>query len=341
MVGVKDGARMRDVENLVGPLGPRNRHDPVDEVPRNREFRRHRRHAPKLPELSQRSVFHDGWQRFLFYLRLQLGEVVSVLFAQLAVDYAQLLLQVELTLVLEHRAANIVVDLPFQSEQVDFTGQELTEHFQQMAQRLCLEQRLAELEPHRDVRGDSECLPLRGVGALDDRDDLCRDAPVKSDVFLERVHHPAAQCLRLRRIYGARAVEREGSSGGAEYVAGGDVACHPGAGDSFHQHSRRACRKPGHLHDAADDAGAVQVSRCGFLFLSVALGDQQNELVFRERGFDGRERSRPSNEQRDDYIGENDNIPKRKDRDPVRRRDALVVAYKSWGQVLSKLPSCA
>src|SRR4029078_11765593 len=137
-----------------------------------------------------------------------------VLLAQLAVDYAQLLLEVELALVLEHRAANVVVDLPLQSQQLDFPGQELTEHLQQMPQRLCLEQRLTQLEPNRDVCSDSERLSLDGVGALDDRDDLPRDATVESDVLLERVHHAATQRFGLRGILGARPIEREGRSSG-------------------------------------------------------------------------------------------------------------------------------
>ena len=73
----------------------------------------------------------------------------------------------------------------------------------------------------------------------------------------------------------------------------------------------------------------MEIGRGGFLFLTVALGDEQDDFVFRDRGFDGRERSRSSDEQRDYYIGENDNIPKRKDRNAVRRRDAFVVAFKS------------
>jgi len=53
--------------------------------------------------------------------------------------------------------------------------------------RLGFQQRLAQLEPDSYVRRDPERLPLGRVGALDDRDDLGRDAPVKADVLLERI----------------------------------------------------------------------------------------------------------------------------------------------------------
>jgi hypothetical protein len=73
----------------------------------------------------------------------------------------------------------------------------------------------------------------------------------------------------------------------------------------------------------------VQVRRRRLLFLAVALGDKQQDLVFRQRCFDSGQRSWSPYEQGDNYIGENDNIPKRQDRNPVRRRDAFVIALES------------
>jgi hypothetical protein len=72
----------------------------------------------------------------------------------------------------------------------------------------------------------------------------------------------------------------------------------------------------------------MQIGSGRLLLLSVALGDEQDDLVFRERGLDRRKRRGAANQKRNDYIGENDNIPKRKDRNPVRRRDAFIVALK-------------
>jgi hypothetical protein len=76
----------------------------------------------------------------------------------------------------------------------------------------------------------------------------------------------------------------------------------------------------------------VQVSGGRLLFLSVSLRDEQNDLVLGESSLDGGQRRGTSHQERDDYIGKNDNIPKRKDRNTVRRRDALVVALKSLRQ---------
>jgi hypothetical protein len=73
----------------------------------------------------------------------------------------------------------------------------------------------------------------------------------------------------------------------------------------------------------------MEIGRGRLLLLTVALCDQQQDLVFRQRGFDCREGSWSPHQKWDNYIGENDNIPKRQDRNPVRRRDALIIALES------------
>src|ERR1700716_3603415 len=101
MIGIENGPRVRHVEYLVGALCPRNRDDPVDEIARHSEFRRHRRHAAKLPQLPKSSFLDHWWECLPSDLRIELREVISVLLAQLAVNYAQLLLEIELALILE------------------------------------------------------------------------------------------------------------------------------------------------------------------------------------------------------------------------------------------------
>ena len=76
----------------------------------------------------------------------------------------------------------------------------------------------------------------------------------------------------------------------------------------------------------------MQVGSGGFLLFSVALGDEQNDLVFCESCFDRRQRRRTSHQKRDYDIGEYDNIPKGKDRNPVRRRDTLTIPLKNLWQ---------
>jgi hypothetical protein len=78
----------------------------------------------------------------------------------------------------------------------------------------------------------------------------------------------------------------------------------------------------------------MQVSRRGLLLLAVPLSDEQDDLVLGERCLNGGKRCRTPNEQGNYYIGENDDIPQRQDRNPVRRGDALVIPLKDLRQGL-------
>ena len=111
--------RVRDVEHVVGALGPRQRDDPVEVrcAPRPtratsatcRRSRRSSRRArastapaapsPRAPPRARRCRH-----------RLR---------RQLAMDRLELLLEVELALVLEQRATHVVVDLPLELEEID------------------------------------------------------------------------------------------------------------------------------------------------------------------------------------------------------------------------------
>src|SRR6185436_10243359 len=146
VIGVQNSAGVRNVEDLVGALAPWDGDDPVDEIAGDCELGRHWRHTAQLSKLAQRSLLDDLRQRFLPNLGLELGEIVAILFAQLLVDDPQLLLEIELALVLEHRPAHVVIDLSLETQQLDFAGEELGEHLEQASQRVGLEQRLTELE---------------------------------------------------------------------------------------------------------------------------------------------------------------------------------------------------
>src|ERR1700737_1138986 len=331
MIGVQNCSRVRDVEHLVGALCPRNRDDPVDEVSGDRKPGWQRRHPPQLSQLAKRPLFDYWRQSLLSDLRIELREITSVLLAQLAMNYAQLLLEIELALILEHRSTHVVVDLALEAEQLDLSGQDLAQHLQQMPQRGGFQQRLAQLESHSNVGCHAECLPLRRFSALDDRNDLRRNAAVEADVLLERVEDPSTKRLGLG-IRCPRSFERKRRDRRAQDVAGRDVAGDPRAGDSFHEDARGTGRQPRDLDDAPDYARSVQIGSGRLLLLSVTLRHEQNDLVLGESSLDGRQRCWTSHQERDHYIGKNDNIPKRKDRDPVRRRDALVVALKSLRQ---------
>ena len=76
-------------------------------------------------------------------------------------------------------------------------------------------------------------------------------------------------------------------------------------------------------------ACTMEISGCRLLLLAVPLRNEQKNLILCQRGFDCRQRRGPPDEERNDYVRKNDNIPKRQNRDPVRRRDGFIVALKS------------
>ena len=72
----------------------------------------------------------------------------------------------------------------------------------------------------------------------------------------------------------------------------------------------------------------MKIGRRRLLLFTVTLSDEQDDLVFRQCRLDGSERGGAPDEQRDDYIGENDDIPKRQDRNSIRCRDGFIVALE-------------
>ncbi len=124
-------------------------------------------------------------------LAFEVARVVGILLAQLAMDRLELLVQVELALVLEERAAHFLVELSLEAEQFGFAHEELIEGVEQRWNVRRLEKCLADLDTNGEVRRDPVRLSPDRVGALYERHDLVRDAPVERDVLLEEGEHAA------------------------------------------------------------------------------------------------------------------------------------------------------
>ncbi len=119
VIFVEHAARVIDIEDVVGALGPWHAEQPVEVVAPDRAFRRHGRRAAQLAQLALRACLHRLRQRPPVDLGLELSEIVAVVLAQLAIDCPELLLEIELALILEQRAADIVIDLALESQQLD------------------------------------------------------------------------------------------------------------------------------------------------------------------------------------------------------------------------------
>ena len=213
---VEDPPRVRDVEHVVGPLGPRQRDDPVDEIPGDRGLGGERRHPAQLAHLAHGARLDRLRELARFDLSFEVARVVGILLAQLAVDRLELLLQVELALVLEERAAHLLVELSLETKQFGFARQQLAQRVEQRGNVRRLEQRLPDLDANGEVRRDAVRLSPDRVRALDERHDFVGNAPVERDVLLEEREHAARQHLerlgvRVLVVRRRRRTPREGS----------------------------------------------------------------------------------------------------------------------------------
>ena len=316
VVGVEHPARVRDVERVVGALGPGEPEQPVEVVARDRRLGGERGGAPQLAHLAQRAGAHRLGKPLRLDRALEVRRVVAVLVPELLVDRLELLLQVELALALHERPAHVFLDLPLQPEELDLRAEELAELRPELGEGRHLEQALPHLGPHREVGRHGERLPRLVVGALHHRDHLVGDAPVERDVLLEEREDAAHHGLRLRA--GRRVAERGGGDRRAQVRPPGlRVARDAHPREPLDEHLRRAVGERGQLVDAPHHAHAVQVGRRRLLHLGGTLRDEQDLLVARARRLDRRERRRPPDEQRHHDVREDHHVAQREDGDAV------------------------
>ena len=183
---VEDRAGACHVQQVIGPLGPWQRGNPLHVVARHRRLGRNGRHAPNAAQLAVGAGARLCGELPGVQLGFQLAEIVALVVAQFAVNGPELLLQVELALVLEEGPAHVVLDLPLEAQQLRLTGRELGECVKEVHQAWHLEQRLSRFMPHGEVRGDAAPLPFGARGALHQRGDLRRKTAVLGDVLLEQ-----------------------------------------------------------------------------------------------------------------------------------------------------------
>ena len=154
MILIEHAARVRDVEDVIGALLPRQGDDPVEVGADNTRFGGDRRELPQPTQLLRASARESarGVPSPRSAAARSSPSSPSSL-PELAMDRLELLLEVELALVLEQRAAHVVVDLSLELEQIDLARQHVRQRAQQRGQLI-------------DGRADP------AVGR-----DACRDAP--------------------------------------------------------------------------------------------------------------------------------------------------------------------
>ena len=274
---VEHAPRVGDVHDVVGSLGPRQRENPFHVAADDSRFGRERRQAPQPARFAAGARLHQLGERALLDLGFELRRVRAVVFAELAVNRLQLLLEIELALVLDERPADLVVELSFEAQHLDFGADHVVQLAEEIGQRVSLEQALPRLVSDRQMRGDAVRLAFRRIGRLNHRHDLARNAAMERDVFLEVGHRAPGNRANVGDVLW-RLVARVGEHG-AHDAAGMGIARNAGPGDALDEDARGAVRLLRHLRDARHDADAVQVGRRRIFDVRVALGDEHQRAV--------------------------------------------------------------
>lgn len=146
---------------------------------------------------------------------------------------------------------------------------------------------------------------------------------MQCDVFFEQRQNTICQRTRFSR--GNRLCPFNRLSICANERSRCGVARHLRARKSFNENASASIRKSHNLQNAPDHTNAVKICSARLLCLAFFLGDQKDQLVGFNSCIDRCQRSRPANEERDDYIWKDDNVAERKNRNAVFRADGLTV----------------
>ena len=174
------------------------------------------------------------------------------------------------------------------------------------------------------MRRDAVRLALDRVGALDERDDLVRNAAVQRDVLLEQREHAARDDVQVRRIVRVRRVDFVGERG-AQVARRRHVARDASARDALDEDARRSVCLPRRLDDPRDDADAMQVAGRRLLDVGAALRDEEEQPVLRRGRLDGAERRLAADEQRHRDVGKDDDVAKRENGEHGEGREAAML----------------
>ena len=217
MVGIEDGLRALELDDLLGPFCPGQGHEPVHIGARHRVLGGRDRHLREAIQLAKRLLLDRLRHAHRFNLLAQLLDLFGLLvpFAQLLLNRLELLAQEVLPLVLADLRLHLGLNLRTQLEDLQLLDQDAVE---QVHARANVE-RLEDLLPRasrqrREARRDE----IGELGRIDDvqreglkvvrqqrgqRDDLLK---VRLDVPLQRVNLQPVLVAKLfvgRRDVGA------------------------------------------------------------------------------------------------------------------------------------------
>ena len=282
MVLVEYLARVRDVEIILGRDGPGQADDPLEVRAHDRVLGRLNRNHAQAFELLLGHLEHRFRGTGFLEPPAQLFDllIARVTFAELLLDRAHLLAQIEVLLRLGELVLDLRLDLLPELEQLDLAVEDGGQTLDAFAHVERGEQLLLFLQRHVEVRGD-EVGDLAGV--LDVHRhylQLVRQVGDHRDEFSELIDH-----VRLHRLDVGGFLQLVGeltNAGGEERFAADDLD-DVDAPQPLNQNAHARVGILQHLEDAAGGAARIQPVRSGLFVFGVLLRHHRQHAIAGER----------------------------------------------------------
>ena len=302
-----------DVAFHLRRLLPRNRQHPVEIVTHDGRFSRHRRHCLQLLQLSQRFFARFFGKLGLRDPVLEFLQLVATVFAftQLLLNGLHLLIQIVFALRLLHLPFHTAADLLLNLKDADLRLHKAVDPLQPVVHRRAVEQLLLLRDLQRQMRRH-RVGELGVVVDLIDRDQhLRRDLLVELDVLLELADDGARQRFDLALVH-RLFFKRRGV--GLEELRIVGVARNPRARAAFDENLHGAVGQLQQLQNGADRADLVDVGGFRVVVARILLRGEQDLFIVLHDVFERAHGFIAADEERNDHMGKNDDVPQREHR---------------------------
>ena len=319
MVLVQDAAGLRQIDLVLGLLGPGQGDQPVQIGAPDDVLRRGRGHGAQPVELALGRLARRRRHPGLVDLLLQLldGRFRLVGRAELLLDRLELLAQDELALPLLHLVLDVLLDLAAQLHHLDLAGHLPDQAVQPLLhgedlEVLLLVLRLADEERRRQV-GEA-----RGAVDVQERDaDLLGGDRHERQHLADLILQALDQGLHLDRDLDLLLQETDF---GDQVGITPDDACQADPLEARDQDADGAVRELQHLLDDGGRAHRVQVPLLRFVHRGVLLEHQSDGPVLEHDLVDEPDGGWPSDHQRGRQVREHDRVLERQDRQGFGQR---------------------
>ena len=322
MIGVEHRLRLREVDDLLGALGPRQRHEPIHIGARHRVLGGRRRHLRKAIEFAQSLLLHRLRHSRRFNLLGQFFDFLRlvVTFAEFLLDGLHLLAQEVLALVLADLGLHLRLNLRAELEHLEFLDQDSIEVVHPGADV----ERLEDLLLHRradggEARGNEVGEPA-GLGDVGgERLQVVREQWRQRHHLLEVRLDVPGQRIDFEAV-GVVSVLAGGADARTQVRMGRHHFIERQPRKPLHDEAQAAVRQLEHLVDVRRGADLEQVILARFLKRSIALREDRDQLAVGDSIVDEAHGAFARHGERHERVGEEYCVPQRQDRKFWRNR---------------------